>query len=70
MEMMKSKVEHFTIFENFVSAITSTILRIPTEHIDSICRLEPGLSFCSISSVEILHIFEVIAKIMQNAQPK
>ena len=49
-------------------AITFKISRIPTEDIDSICSLESGLSFSSISSVRILSILEVIASFTKTAK--
>ena len=42
--------------------ITSKVLRIQTENIDSISSLESGLSFDSICSVGILDSFKVIVK--------
>ena len=51
---IRLRVEHF--------AITSIILRVPTEHIDSICSLESRLSFVFICSFGILNVLEVIAK--------
>ena len=41
---------------------TSRILRIPIKHIDSIYRLDSGLSFDSIYSVGIVDNLEVTAK--------
>ena len=61
--MASGRVEHFAI-----SAIASRILRIPIEHIDWICSLESGLSFDSLCSVGNLHIFEVIAKMLNPYQ--
>ena len=43
-------------------AVSSKILRIPTEHIDSICSLDSELSFDSICSFGTLDIFEVTEK--------
>ena len=34
------RVEHFAIFKNLLFAITSGVLRILMEHIESICSLE------------------------------
>ena len=42
--------------------ITSRILRILVEHINSICSLESKLFLISICSIRTLGIFEVIAK--------
>ena len=55
-----SRVEHFVTFEKL--AITSKILRIPMEDIDSIYSLEFELSFGFISPVRILDILKAIAK--------
>ena len=60
--MPESRVANFAIFENPVFAITSRILRILTEHIDSICSLESRLFFGPLCSNGILNILEVIAK--------
>ena len=38
-----TRVAHFVIFEKLISAITSRMLRILMEHIDSIFSLEPEL---------------------------
>ena len=55
-------IQGWEFCEKFVFFLNSRIPRIPTEDIDSICSLESGLSFSSISSVRILDIFKVIAK--------
>ena len=53
---------HFAIFEKLVFVITSRMLRIPMEDEGSICSLESKLSFSSISSVGIIDVLKVIAK--------
>ena len=55
-------VEHFTIFENLVSAITSKMLRILTENINKVCRVQSNLYLISICSSRTLVTFENIAK--------
>ena len=50
------------ILENFDFAITSKVLRILMEHIETICSLEFKLFLSSICSIRILNILEVIAK--------
>ena len=61
MTIALSRVDYF--------AITSRILRVSIEHIDSICSLESRLCFTFICSFEIVNIFEVIANKLQNAEP-
>ena len=58
------RVEHFEIFEKLVFAIIIEIRSIIhiIELINSICNLQPMLSFGSICFVCILVIFNVIAK--------
>ena len=64
-----SMVEH-----SVISAVTSKIVRTPTEHIDSICRLKSEVYFDSICSVETLDVQKDIAKSSfqksKNAQPR
>ena len=56
----KVRAEHFSFFEILVFAITSSIFRILTEHIDKICSLESELFLITICYIRILKIIEVI----------
>ena len=58
-EVVLDRVELLPSFEKLVFAITSRILRILMEHIDSFCRSESRPYFDSVCSVGILDIFEV-----------
>ena len=59
MQRIKARIELYVTLEKLVFAITSKILRIVTEHIDSICSLESRLSFGSICSIKSLNILEI-----------
>ena len=58
--MVLSRVAHFAVFEKLVFGITSRILRIPMEHIETKDSPDSKLQIESICSVGILDILEDI----------
>ena len=62
------RFEYFGIFGKLVFVITSRILRLLVEHIESFCGLESKLFLISKSFIRIRNIFEVIHSVTSVAQ--